>query len=255
MREMGRIAVVAHKGGTGKTTVALNLGAELAVGGYRVLLVDADPQGALGAALGQLTVEKPTLYEVLTGVAPIDAAIKPAGLERLDLIGADLDLSGLEVELPRQPGWQGALRAVLEPLRAYDFVVIDTAPGLGILPYVALAASTAVLVVTPPEFLAYRALRLVQETVERARQEAPGLRLLGIVPTFVTRQTRHAREVLGVLRDDYGEQLLPEIPRRVVLQDAALAGQAVCAYAPGSGAAGAFAKLAKEVIARVHSTP
>ena len=142
----------------------------------------------------------------------------------------------------------------MEPLGGYDVAVIDTAPGLGILPYISLVASTAVLVVTPPEFLAYRALRLVEETVERARQERPGLRLLGIVPTLVTRQTRHAREVLEVLHDDYGDQVLPEIPRRVVLQDAALAGQPVRTYAPASGASEAFAKLAKEVITRANST-
>jgi chromosome partitioning protein len=188
------------------------------------------------------------------GDVPIEAAIRPTSMEGLDLVGADLDLSGLEVELPQQSGWQGALRAVLEPLDGYDVAVIDTAPGLGILPYVSLVASTAALVVTPPEFLAYRALRLVEETVERARQERPGLRLLGIVPTFVTRQTRHAREVLEVLQDDFGGQVLPEIPRRVVLQDAALAGQPVRAYAPASAAAGAFAELAREVIARANST-
>ncbi len=248
------IAVVAHKGGTGKTTVALNLGAELAAAGQRVLLVDVDPQGALGAALGQPTPEKPTLYEALRDEVPIGAAIRPTSMEGLDLVGADLDLSGLEVELPRQSGWQGALRAVLEPLDGYDVAVIDTAPGRGILPYVSLVASTAALAVTPPEFLAYRALRLVEETVERARQERPGLRLLGIVPTFVTRQTRHAREVLEVLQEDYGGQVLPEIPRRVVLQDAALAGQPVRAYAPASAAAGAFAELAREVIARANTT-
>ena len=200
------------------------------------------------------TPEKPTLYEALTGEVPIGVAIVPTSMEGLDLLGADLDLSGLEVELPRQPDWQSALRGLLEPLDRYDVVVLDTAPGLGILPYISLVASTAALVVTPPEFLAYRALRLVEETVERAQQETPELRLLGIVPTFVTRQTRHAREVLEVLKDDFGEQVLPEIPRRVVLQDAALAGQPVRTYASTSGVSESFAKLAQEVIARANST-
>lgn len=251
---MERIAVVAHKGGAGKTTVALNLGAELAASGRRTLLVDADPQGALGAALGLTDIHKPTLYEAVVGQAPISAVTRPTGIQRLALVAADMDLSGLEVELPHHPGWQGRLRAVLEPLEGYDLMVIDTPPGLGILPYLALVASTAALVVTPPEFLAYRALHLILETVARARQEASRLRLLGIVPTFTTRQTRHAREVLEVLQDDYGENLLPAIPRRVAVQDAALAGQPLRRYAPASDAAGAFAKLAEEVIARVHST-
>ena len=271
---MERIAVIAHKGGTGKTTVALNLGAELAASGLRVVLIDCDPQGGLGISLGQDAIEKPTLYEVVTGQATLAAATKPTGIERLSLVGADLDLSGLEVELPQQrrrvgalrnlierldigsirlPDWQNTLRNSLESLEGYDIAVIDTAPGLGILSYVALVASTAALIVMPPEHMAFRALRLAMETFQRAKERVPDLRLVGIVPTMTTQQTRHAREVLEALRTDHGELVLPEIPRRVVVQDAALAGKPVRDYAPTSGVAQAFSQLAREVLARLPS--
>ena len=249
-----RIAVAAHKGGAGKTTLAVNLAAELAALGRRVLLIDADPQGAAAAALGLLEVAKPTLYEVLTDAAHITDAVRATGVDGLDLLPSNLDLSGLEVELPGRPRWQAVLHDALTDLEGHDLAVLDTAPGLGILPYVALVASTAALVVTPPEFLAYRALSQVLETVERARQLAPELRLLGIVPTFVTRQTLHARDVLEVMGVDHGDSVLPEIPRRVALQDAALAGRPIRDYDPRNDAAEAFARLAKEVIARAEAT-
>ena len=173
---MKRIAVIVHKGGMGKTTVALNLGAELAAKGQRVVLVDCDPQGALGATLGVTTAEKPTLYEVLTSKIPIAEAVKSTGIKRLSLVAADLDLSGLEVELPQRANWQTLLRAALEGLEEYDVVVLDTPPGLGVLAYSALVASTEALVVTSPEFLAYRAVKLAMETIERAQQQTPTLR-------------------------------------------------------------------------------
>lgn len=251
---MKRIAVIAHKGGMGKTTVALNLGAALAANGQRVVLVDCDPQGALGATLGITTAEKPTLYEVITSNIPITEAVKPTGIKRLALVAADLDLSGLEVELPQRTNWQTVLRSALEGLEEYDVMVIDTPPGLGVLAYSALVASTEALVVTSPEFLAYRAVSLAIETIERAQKQTPTLTLLGIVPNFATRQTRHASEVLDVLREDYGQLVLSEIPRRVAVQDAALASQPLRDYDPKNDATKAFSKLAKEVLAHDQSS-
>ncbi len=251
---MERIAVVAHKGGTGKTTVSLNLAAELAAKDANVLLVDCDPQGALAPALGMTPTAKPTLYEVLVGESPAAEAIKPTSVERLSLIASDLDLAGLEVELGRQSGWQFALRNVLDDVPGFDYVVLDTAPGLGVLPYLALVASTGAIMVTPPEFLAFRVLRQALDTVERAQRQTPELRLLGIVPTFASHQTRHAKEALEVLREAYGDQVLPQIPRRIAVQDATLGGLPVRSYAPNSDAAMAFAKLASEVISRAEAT-
>ena len=248
------LAVVAHKGGAGKTTVAANLGGALAGLGRRVLLVDADPQGALTAALG-VDPAKPTLYEVLAGRADAADAIVAAG-DGPPVLPADLDLAGAEVELPRRPDWHGVLAAALAPIVGrYDVVLLDTAPGLGVLPYAALLASSHALVACPPDFFAYRALGQVLDTLDRARRLNPRLRLAGIVPTLVGRRSRHEREGLDALAEHHRAELLPEIPRRVVLQDAALAGRPIASYEPRGDAAAAFAQLATEVLRRAAETP
>lgn len=247
---MQSIAVAAHKGGVGKTTVAVNLATNLALGGKRVLLVDADPQGAAAAALGVLTT-KPTLYEALVGQASPREAIETTEVDGLCLLPADLDLAGAELELPQEKGWQLSLARLLSAMAPMtDIVVIDAPPGLGVISYCALAAATDTLIVCPAEFMAYRSLSHLHEMLDRAR--AP---LLGVVPNMVAGgegpgRTRHAREVLDALRESYGDRLLPPIPRRIVLQDAALAGRPVALYRPRSDAAEAFAQLATEVTAR-----
>lgn len=247
------IAVAAHKGGAGKTTVTVNLAGALAATGRQVLVVDCDPQGAAGAALGTVP-QKPTLYEVLMGTAAAKAALQPTAITGVTLIPADLDLAGAEVELPQHPHWQTTIRRILPAVTGpFDVTLLDTPPGLGVLPYAALVAATGVLVVCPPEFLAYRALSQVIETVNRACAVSPSLRLLGIVPTMVARRSRHEREVLDALASDYTPQLLPEIPRRVALQDAQLTGQPISIYAPGSDAATAFHQLAQEVMRRAEN--
>lgn len=251
---MQTIAVAAHKGGAGKTTVAVNLAGAIAATGRRVLLVDGDPQGAAGAAL-VVAVEKPTLYEVISGQAAAQDALCSTSIEGLTVLPADLDLAGAEVELPRRTDWQTAIAGVLAAVAdGFDVCLVDTAPGLGVLPYAALVAATSVLVTCPPEFLAYRALPHVIETIDRARQLTPALTLLGVVPVLVSRRSRHEREVLEALAADYPGQVLTEIPRRVVLQDAQLAGQPVTTYAPTSDAAAAFRQLAEEVLTRATFT-
>jgi len=247
------IAAAAHKGGAGKSLLIANLAAALAADGARVLAVDADSQGALGAALG-VRVEKPGLYEVLRGRASAADAIETTAIDRLDLLPADLDLAGAEDELPRRRDWQPALRRALDPVRAeYELVMIDTAPGLGVLPFAALVAADAALVACPPDFLAFRALPTLLGAIERARTWALEMRLLGIVPMFVGARTRHEAEVLAELRERHGELLLPGIPRRVIVQDAALAGEPVTVFAPYSEAAEAFVALAKEVRRRAKT--
>jgi chromosome partitioning protein len=248
-----RIAVIAHKGGAGKTTVTANLGAALAGLGRRVLLVDCDPQGAL-AAMFAASATPPTLHTVLTEGIPAADAIRPTSIEGLDLLPADLDLAAAEIELPGREGWQTALREALVRVDSYGVTLLDTPPGLGVLPYLALLASTAAIVVAPPEFLAYRALSQVLATIKRAEGIAPDLRVLGILPTLVGGRTRHEHDVLEVLRSDHGAHLLPEVPRRVVYQDAALAGQPVTLFAPRSEAAVRFIELAEEVLRRAEAT-
>lgn len=238
---MERIAVVSHKGGSGKTTVSVNLAGALAAAGHLVLVVDVDPQAAAGAALG-VPPEPPTLIEVLAGRAQPADAIRPSSTNRLSVLPASLDLAGAEVALPDSDDWQAALRRVLVRVEGFDYVVVDTAPGLGVLPYLAMMAADRVLAICPPDFLAYRALPSVLEAASQA-----DVKLIGIVPNQIEHRTRHEADVLAELHANHGEQLLSEIPRRVVLRDAAIAGLPVTTYAPSSDAATAFDRLAAEV--------
>jgi chromosome partitioning protein len=241
---MPTLAVVSHKGGAGKTAVAANLAGVLATT-RPVLAVDVDPSGGLGAALGIPPGSKPSLYEVITGQADAASAVIN-GYQQLSVIPADLDLAGSEIELPRDPAWRETITNLLSPLRSsYGITILDTPPGLGVLSFAAVSAASAVIVVCPPEFMAFRALPDVLDMAGRA-----GAAVLGIVPTFAQRTTRHAREVAEALAGEYPKLLLPPIPRRVAVQDAALAGQPVSTYMPSSDVAGAFQELAKEVLHR-----
>lgn len=244
-----RIAVIAQKGGVGKTTVTANLGAAIASFGQRVLLVDCDPQGSLAAALG-VAPEPPTLVDVLSGQASAAAAARPTATPGLSLLPAGLDLSDVEFALFGQSQWYLALDRALAGLDGYDVILLDTPPGLGVLAFLAVQASTAALIVCPPEYLAHRALGHALATVERARQMTPALRLLGIVPTLVSGRTREEEQVLAALHAEHGDLILSPIRRRIVLQEAARAGRPVVAHAPRSDAATAFLDLAEIVLAR-----
>lgn len=242
------IATAAHKGGAGKTTLTASVAGALVEGGRRVLAVDCDPQGALGAVLGVDGTEGPTLYEVLTGRAAAADAVVASSVEGLDLIASDRHLAGADLELPRRAGWQRALRERLTGLEGYDVVLLDTAPGLGVLPFVALVAARAVLVACPPDFLALRALPQLLATVDDAVKIAGALPVVGIVPTMTEHRTRHEAEVLDELRRGYRRLLLSELPRRVAFRDAGVAGEPVTAWSPRSDAADAARRLAKEVL-------
>jgi chromosome partitioning protein len=244
------LVFAAHKGGAGKTTAAVNVAGCAAELGRKVLLVDVDPQGAATAAIGGADT-KPTLYEVLAGRATIDEAVRPTSVKGLDVLPADLDLAGAELELPRRAQWQTALRNALAPSGArWDLVLLDSAPGLGVLPFVALAAADRAVVTSPPTFLSVRAMRHLLATVEQAAGFAPGLEVLGIVPSIVGRRSLHRDEAMAEMANRWPKLMLPELPDRVVFADAAVAGQPVVVYAPTSPAANAVRVLTKEVLKR-----
>jgi chromosome partitioning protein len=245
-----RLVVTAHKGGVGKTTAAVNLAAAFAEGGRRTLLVDVDPQGAAGAGLG-LGPSKPSLYDVLMGDADAADAVVPSGLDNLDVLPADLDLAGAEIGLPRLAGWQTRLRDVLAGAEAaYDVVVLDSAPGLGVLPFAALVAGDRVLIAATPAYLTLRALAHVVDTTTQAQGFNPALRIVGIVPSIVGGKTLHRDEALAELEKRWPGWTLPALARRVVFEDAAAAGQPITTYAPRSASAAAVRALAQEVLDR-----
>ena len=246
-----RLVACAHKGGVGKTTLAINLAGALAERGKRTLLVDVDPQGAATAAAG-LGPSEPSLYDVLMGGVAARDAIVASGVANLDVLPADLDLAGAEIGLPRLPGWQTRLREALADVDGtYDVVILDSAPGLGVLPFAALVAGDQVLIAATPAFLTLRALGHVVETTAQAQEFHPGVRVLGIVPSIVGGRTLHRDEALAEIDKRWPGWTLPALARRVVLEDAAAAGQPVTTYAPKSSSAAAVRLLAEEVLARV----
>ncbi len=244
---MSTIVVAAHKGGVGKTTVAVNLAASLAHCGKQTLLVDSDPQGAAATSFG-ISVDKPSLYEVISNQSSIDDSIIPVDeCPRLSLLASDLDLAGLEVEAPRLANWQKKLDFELQKSnRSWDIVIIDTPPGLGILSTMALNVADSALIVCPPDYLSFRSLAHLQEVLFLSKTS-----VMGIVPTLVSKQSRHAREAFDLMEENYSDLILQSIPRRVGLQDAMVAGKPIINYLPNSDVSHAFLTLAKEVL-RVH---
>lgn len=242
-----RIGVAAFKGGAGKTTVATNLAAAIAELGPRVLLVDADPQGAAGNFLGA-DVAKPTLYETLHGT-PAAAAVRPTAVAGLDLIPADLDLAAADLELGSLNGWQKLMRRHLDEVASdYDVLLVDVGPGLTPLTHTALHAVDSVLLVARPRYGDLRGLNYGLDVVARA-----GRRTLGVLPNMVGRRTVHQQAVLDEIAKVAGDRLLPAIPERVAVPDAQAGGQPLIVYEPSSDVAEAFRVAAKEVVRRAQT--
>jgi chromosome partitioning protein len=267
VRTTRRYVTAAEKGGGGKSTFAVSFAGALAEGSTRtrrgparrVLVVDLDPQGAATAALG-VTPAQVTIYDVLMGRAEARDAIQPAQTPNIDVLPATEDLAGAALELPARAGWQTSLRVILDQLAgSYDDIVIDTAPGLGVLPMVGLVASEHVIVPVPPAFASIRLVDKLLATVERARTFAPDLAVLGLVPWAVGRPTLHRDEALAELVKRWPDLVLTQpnakkppvgIPERVAFQDAAVDGLPITAYLPSSPAAAAVRAMTKEITAR-----
>jgi len=258
---MGRtIAVINQKGGVGKTTTVINLGGALAGLGQRVLLVDLDPRGDLSSYLGLRGKDAgESVYEWLFGDAENkDVPARAVGERGLRVVPSSPDLVGAELMLMGEGSARAMQTAVGRLRRARqdcDFVLIDSPPGLQLLSVCALSAAEEVLIPQQCSFLSLHGLRQITENIERMRAVNPGLRLAGILLTMQDRRTVHNREVIGMVREAFGEAVLQTvIPLSVRYQEAGAAGLPIGEYAPGSAQAAAYEQAAREIL-RKESKP
>lgn len=251
---MARIISLANqKGGVGKTTTTINLGAALAERGQRVLLADFDPQGALSVGVGVNSIElDQTIYNLLLDrQCRFEDVVVKTNMVGVELLPGNIDLSAAEVVLVSEVAREQALKRVLGPIRDdYDFVLIDCPPSLGLLTVNALTASDGVIIPLECEFFALRGMALLVDTIEKVRDRLnPELDIEGVVATMYDGRTLHGKEVLSRVREAFAARLFETtIPRTVRFAEAPVAGESILAYAPNTKGAQAYQSLAKEVL-------
>jgi chromosome partitioning protein len=251
-----RIAAVCNqKGGVGKTTTTINLGAALAEQGRRVLLVDFDPQGALSVGLGFQPHELDrTVYNLLMerGITAADVVMKTR-VEGMDLLPSNIDLSGAEVQLVHEVGREFVLGRVLQPvLPDYDVILIDCQPSLGLLTVNALACADGVLIPLECEYFALRGVALLMETIDKVSSRlSPKLAIDGLLATMYDSRTLHTREVLSGVVAGFGDRVFHTVISRTVrFPDATVAGEPITLFDPACNGASSYRELAKEVLER-----
>jgi chromosome partitioning protein len=249
------IAVANQKGGVGKTTSTINLGATLAEYGRRVLLVDFDPQGALSVGLGVAPHQLDrTVHNLLIGNdSKIDEVIIPTKVPGMDLLPSNIDLSAAEVQLVSEVGREQALGRSLRPvLGDYDMILIDCQPSLGLLTINALTCADSVLIPLECEYFSLRGVALLIDTIDKVRDRLnPRLEISGILATMFDPRTLHTREVRERVLEAFGDLVFDAtINRTVRFPETTVAGEPITRWAPNSAGATAYRQLAREVIAR-----
>ena len=244
-----------QKGGVGKTTTTINLGAALAEFGRKVLLVDFDPQGSLSVGLGLNPHEMElTVYNLLMQPdVTLHDVVVPTGVPGMDLLPSNIDLSAAEVQLVHEVGREQTLMRVLAPaLEHYDVVLIDCQPSLGLLTVNALTASDGVLVPLECEYFALRGVALLKGTIDKVRERLnPRLHIDGVLGTMFDGRTLHSREVMDRLVQAWGDTVFHTVIKRTVkFSDSTVAGEPITTYASSSAGADSYRQLAKEVLSR-----
>jgi len=250
------IALANQKGGVGKTTTVINLGAGLAELDQRVLVVDFDPQGGCGIGLG---IEPDSLdlsiYDALLDRScDVEEVVKKTSVPHLDLLPSNIDLAAAELMLVQEVAREQTLMRVLAPLRVkYDFMLIDCPPSLGLLTINALTAADGVLIPLECEYYALRGMALLMDSIHRIQERLnPSLVIDGIVATMYDPRTLHGREVLARVEEAFGRRLFDTIIRKTIrFAEAPVVGEPILSYASTSPGALAYRQLTKEVMERV----
>jgi chromosome partitioning protein len=250
------IAIANQKGGVGKSTTAVSLGAALADNGHRVLVIDLDPQGNASTGMGiRHEAREVTVYDVLASDAPLEAAVVKTAVERLSAIPSTIDLAGAEIELVSQFSRETKLKKAIEPVRAenaYDFMILDCPPSLGLLTVNALTAAEELIVPIQCEYYALEGLGQLLRNVSLVQQNInPDLRLSGIVMTMFDPRTKLSEQVVQEVQKYFGDLMYDVIiPRTVRLSEAPGFGQPITEYDPKSKGAESYRRLAVEVASR-----
>jgi chromosome partitioning protein len=249
------IAIANQKGGVGKSTTAVSLGAALAEAGFRVLVVDLDPQGNASTGMGiRHDARDVTVYDVVVSEADVSSAIVPTAVQGLEAVPSTIDLAGAEIELVSQFSRENRLKKALAPVvnDRYDFIFLDCPPSLGLLTINALTAADELIVPIQCEYYALEGLGQLLRNVNLVQQNInPELRLTGIVMTMFDPRTKLSEQVVDEVRRFFGDVVYDVIiPRTVRLSEAPGFGQPITVYDPRSKGADRYRKLAKEVAAR-----
>ncbi len=254
---MGICIVFANqKGGVGKTTSTVNVGAYLAEAGKQVLLVDFDPQGNLSSAVGA-NREKPDVYALLTGNAPMDKVVQNTGVKNLFILPASINLTGATVELIDQKEREYFLKKVLYPAKnIYDFILIDCPPSLGVLTVNGLTAADQVIIPLQTEYFALEGLtQLVQSIKLIQKTTNPALDIGGIIFTMYDSRTKLAQDVVQEVIGYFGQKVFKTIiPRNVRLSEAPSHGIPINLYDAACPGARSYKQLAAEVLERATTT-
>ncbi len=249
------LAMCNQKGGVGKTTTTINLGAALAETGRKVLLVDFDPQGSLSVGLGinPHTLELSVYNLLLSRDTTVDEVIDETVVEGMDILPSNIDLSAAELQLVSEVAREQVLSRVLDKVKdRYDVILIDCAPSLGLLTINALTAADGVLMPLECEFFALRGIALLTDTITKVQERLnPKLKITGILGTMYDSRTLHSREVLERVVQAFGDDVFHTVIRRTVkFPETTVAGEPITTYASSSPGAEAYRSLAREVLLR-----